>query len=82
MPEHPPKGSDFTIARPDDLGKAIVESRRRAGLTQAELAEWLEVSRYAVQELETEMQVRRLQRIIDALDVLGLELVVRAKRAR
>ena len=73
---------DKTITDPDELGRAIAEARQRGGVTQAELAEWLGVSRIAIVELESGMQVRRLQRVVDALDVLGLELVVRTKRAR
>jgi HTH-type transcriptional regulator / antitoxin HipB len=74
--------TETTITKPDELGEAIAAARQRAGVTQAELADWLQVGRTAVVDLESGMDVRRLRRLMEALDVLGLELVVRPKRAR
>lgn len=62
-------------------GTLIRDSRRRAGLTQAVLAERLGMSRATLSQLENgviqELGVRRLSQVCDRL---GLEVVVRPRR--
>jgi HTH-type transcriptional regulator/antitoxin HipB len=66
-----------------DAGVLIRESRRRAGLTQAELAKRLKMSRATISRLESgtiqELGIRKFAQVADRL---GLEITVRPKRAR
>jgi len=61
----------------------IREARRKAGLTQAELAKSLGMSRATISQLETgvivELGVRKLGQICDRL---GLEVAVQPRRAQ
>jgi DNA-binding XRE family transcriptional regulator len=57
------------------LGAAIAQLRHTRGLTQAELSEWLGVDRSTVVRLEAG-DVAQLRRLMDALSVLGADLVV------
>jgi DNA-binding XRE family transcriptional regulator len=59
----------------EGLGAAIAQLRHTRGLTQAELSEWLGVDRSTVVRLEAG-DVAQLRRLMDALSVLGADLVV------
>ena len=64
-------------------GSMIREARRKAGLTQAELAKSLGMSRATISQLETgvivELGVRKLGQICDRL---GLEVAVQPRRTQ
>jgi transcriptional regulator with XRE-family HTH domain len=66
-----------------DAGVLIREARQRAGLTQAELAKSLRMSRATISQLENgvivELGVRKLGQICDRL---GLEVAVRPRQAQ
>jgi len=66
-----------------ETGTLIRDARRKAGLTQAELAQRLGMSRATISQLETgviaELGVRKLAALCDRL---GLEVVVRPQATR
>ncbi|MGZ5294171.1 MAG: helix-turn-helix domain-containing protein [Actinomycetota bacterium] len=58
-----------------DAGTLIREARRRAGLTQAELAERLGTTQSAIARLERGATEPSYERVARAVDACGLELV-------
>jgi HTH-type transcriptional regulator / antitoxin HipB len=67
----------YSIRSAADLGAAIQDARREAGLTQLELAEGAGVSRAYLAHIERGRSSRLLELLLDLLRVLDLELVVR-----
>lgn len=65
-----------------DLGAQVRSARRTQGMTQADLASRLGVSRDWVVRLEQGHPRLEAQRVLDALSVLGLSLDVRASGTR
>ena len=63
-------------------GKLLADARRRAGLTQAELAKRLAISQAAVAQLERADANPRLATLDRALRATGAELVVSTRRRR
>ena len=64
------------IRRPEDLGLAVSEARRAAGLTQAQLAEQCGVERTYLAKLESGLSTLLLERSVRLLRRLGARLVV------
>jgi transcriptional regulator with XRE-family HTH domain len=64
------------IRRPQDLGLAVSESRRIAGLTQAQLSDAAGVDRTYLAKLEAGLTTVLLDRSIRLLRRLGARLVV------
>lgn len=62
------------IRRPEDIAAAVREARRKAGLTQVELASRLEVNREWVYRLENGEPGVSLGMVLRALNVLGVHL--------
>lgn len=67
------------VRRPADIGSAIADSRRALDMSQQEFAEWLSADRSYVSRLENGESVKKLDRMLAAMEALGLELVVRRK---
>jgi transcriptional regulator with XRE-family HTH domain len=63
-------------------GKLVADARRRAGLTQAELAKRLAISQAAVAQLERADSNPRLATLDRALRATGVELVVATRPRR
>src|SRR5271165_1720541 len=63
-------------------GKVLADARRRAGLTQADLAKRLAVSQAAVAQLERADSNPRLATLDRALRAAGVELVVATRPRR
>jgi transcriptional regulator with XRE-family HTH domain len=63
-------------------GKLLADARRRAGLTQADLAKRLTISQAAVAQLERSDSNPRLATLDRALRATGVELVVTTRRRR
>lgn len=63
-------------------GKLLADARRRAGLTQAELARRLTISQAAVAQLERADSNPRLATLDRALRAVGVELVVTTRPRR
>jgi transcriptional regulator with XRE-family HTH domain len=67
---------DIEIRRPQDLGLAVSEARRMAGLTQAQLSDDSGVDRTYLAKLEAGLTTLLLDRSIRLLRRLGARLVV------
>ncbi len=66
---------------PPGLGAAVERQRRLLGLTQQQLADLAGVGVVFLYELEHEKQTVRLDKVLDVLRTLGLELrLARGKR--
>jgi len=63
-------------------GKLLADARRRAGLTQADLAERLAISQAAVAQLERSDSNPRLATLDRALRATGVELVLTTRPRR
>jgi transcriptional regulator with XRE-family HTH domain len=63
-------------------GKLLADARRRAGLTQADLAKRLTISQAAVAQLERSDSNPRLATLDRALRATGVELVVTTRPRR
>ncbi|MGI8949693.1 MAG: helix-turn-helix domain-containing protein [Ornithinimicrobium sp.] len=61
-----------------DLGSFVAAVRRERGLTQAELAGLLGISRRSVYELEGGKSTQYVERLFGALRLLGVSLEARA----
>lgn len=58
----------------EQLGKGIRRARRAAGLSQAELARRLDVSRASVANWETGVMAPRFRTVVAIADALGCRL--------
>jgi y4mF family transcriptional regulator len=58
------------------LGAAVRTAREQAGLTQAQLARGAKVGLKFLYELESGKETLRADKVLDVLEVLGLQLVV------
>jgi y4mF family transcriptional regulator len=65
-----------------ELGAKVEERRRALQLRQEELAELADVSVRFVRTLEHGKSSVRLDKVLDVLDVLGLDLDVRVRSQR
>ena len=68
--------------RASELGVAVRRRREDLGLSQVELAELAAVSTRFVHTLEADKATLRLDKVLDVLQVLGLELRVTRGRGR
>lgn len=66
----------MNIRRPNDLGAAVKEARRKRRMNQTELAARLEVNRESVSRLERGDPGITLGIVLRALNVLGLSLAL------
>jgi len=71
----------MNIRRPNDLGAAVKEARRKQGMNQTELAERLEVNRESVSRLERGDPGITLGIVLRALNILGLSLALEDEAA-
>ena len=65
-----------------ELGLVIREQRKRLALKQLDLAGLGNTGNRFIVEVENGKPTAQIQKVLDLLDLLGLELVVRAKAAR
>ena len=65
-----------------ELGVVIREQRKRLALKQLDLAGMGNTGNRFIVDLENGKLTVQLQKVLDVMDLLGLELVVRAKAAR
>ncbi len=65
-----------------DLGAIIRDRRKQLALTQLELAELANSGNRFIVEVENGKPTVQLQKVLDLVQLLGLELVVRAKTTR
>jgi transcriptional regulator with XRE-family HTH domain len=64
------------------IAETLRLTRNKAGLTQAELAEFIGVDRFVVARLESGRATTQVRQLIEALAALGLELTVVPKSRR
>lgn len=65
-----------------ELGALIREQRKRLALKQLDVAGLGNTGNRFIVDLENGKPTVQLQKVLDLLDLLGLEVVVRAKAAR
>ena len=64
------------------LARAVRARRKRLGVSQLELARLAQVGPVFIYDLESGKATLRLDKLLDVLDVLGLELAVREGASR
>jgi HTH-type transcriptional regulator / antitoxin HipB len=69
--------SDFPIRTPEQLIPLFSAFRKRAGLSQSELARRIGVGQQTVSQLERNPNKATLERLLRALTALDVELVLR-----
>jgi transcriptional regulator with XRE-family HTH domain len=66
----------------DRLATRIKAARREAGLTQAELGEFVGADRYAIAALERGHLTTQVRRLLQVLDAVGLEIDLQPRTRR
>lgn len=74
--------TETSIRSSIELGAVIREQRKRLALKQLDLAGLGNTGNRFIVEVENGKPTAQIQKVLDLLDLLGLELVVRAKAAR
>jgi len=69
--------SDFTVRTPEHLPALLQGFRKKAGLTQAEVAARLGMRQQTLSALERNAENVSAGRLLKLLSVLGVELVLR-----
>jgi len=72
-----PGEGPFRVYTPASIGAAIRHYRRRAGLTQAQLADLSGLERTYLSRLENGHETEQLKRILAALRQLGVRMTLR-----
>lgn len=75
-------GTETAIRSSVELGAVIRERRKRLALTQLDLAGLGNTGNRFVVDLENGKPTVQLQKVLDLMDLLGLEVVVRTKASR
>lgn len=75
-------GAEPRIRSSGELGAIIREQRRRMALTQIDLAGLGNTGNRFIVDMENGKPTVQLQKVLDLMDLLGLEVVVRTKAAR
>lgn len=68
-----------TIRQSEDLGKLVRQLRTEQGLLQIDLAGLAGTGNRFIVDLERGKPTLQLQKVLDVLDLIGLEVVVRRK---
>lgn len=71
-----------SVSTPKDLGEVIRATRKAQGLTQAALAGIGNTGNRVIVDIENGKPTAQIQKVLDLMDLLGLELVVRQKGSR
>jgi HTH-type transcriptional regulator / antitoxin HipB len=74
--------AEVVIRSSNELGALVRTQRKRLALTQLDVAGVGNTGNRFVVELESGKPTLQLQKVLDVMDLLGLELVVRAKSGR
>lgn len=72
-------GSDQVIQSTTELGQLARERRQQMALTQLDVAGLSNTGNRFIVELEQGKPTLQLQKVLDVLSLLGLEVVIRAK---
>lgn len=83
MPADSPTSTPaVTIHSAAELGEVVKEARRAQGLLQSDLAGLSGTGNRFIGELERGKPTLQLQKVLNMLDLLGLEVRVAPKRAK
>jgi y4mF family transcriptional regulator len=82
LPIGNPFGTQATIRSSVELGTLIREQRKRLALKQLDIAGLGNTGNRFIVDLENGKPTVQLQKVLDVMDLLGLEVVVRPKAAR
>lgn len=82
LPSGKPMGQEATIRSSVELGAVVREQRKRLSLKQLDIAGMGNTGNRFIVDLENGKPTVQLQKVLDVMDLLGLELVVRTKAAR
>ncbi|MGY2461200.1 helix-turn-helix transcriptional regulator [Vreelandella sulfidaeris] len=74
-----PSSVTTTIRQSEDLGKLVRQLRAEQGLLQIDLAGLAGTGNRFIVDLERGKPTLQLQKVLDVLDLIGLEVVVRRK---
>lgn len=77
-----PDKSATKIAAAADLGNIVFSARKEQGLTQIDIAGLAQTGNRFVVDLEKGKPTIQLQKALDILELLGLELIIRKKVTR
>ena len=81
LPKGNIKEKDTTIHTAADLGRLVRETRKQQALTQIDIAGLGNTGNRFIVDLENGKPTVQLQKTLDIMALLGLEVVVRAKGA-
>ncbi len=73
---------EVTVRSSVELGDAVREQRKRLALKQLDIAGLGNTGNRFIVDLENGKPTVQLQKVLDVMDLLGLEVVVRPKAAR
>lgn len=65
-----------------DLGQAVRQQRKQLAMNQLDIAGMGNTGNRFIVELERGKPTLQLQKVLDVMDLLGLEMVVRSKTTR
>jgi len=74
--------SEIAVRSSEELGAVVRAQRRRLTLKQIDIAGLGNTGNRFIVDLENGKPTVQLQKVLDIMDLLGLELVVRTKRGR
>lgn len=74
--------AETVIRSSAELGAAVREQRKRLALKQLDIAGLGNTGNRFIVELENGKPTMQIQKVLDVVDLLGLELIVRPKAAR
>ncbi|MDN7131083.1 helix-turn-helix transcriptional regulator [Halomonas sp. MC140] len=74
--------SPTTIRQSEDLGHLVRQLRAEQGLLQIDLAGLAGTGNRFIVDLERGKPTLQLQKVLDVLDLMGLEVVVKRKGAK
>lgn len=72
---------DIKIKTVSDLGSAVQKTRKGQALTQVDIAGLAQTGNRFLVDLENGKETIQLGKVLKVLELLGLELVIRAKGA-
>lgn len=82
LPSGNRSSQEATVRSSVELGAVVREQRKRLALKQLDIAGLGNTGNRFIVDLENGKPTVQLQKVLDVMDLLGLELVVRPKAAR
>ena len=82
LPIGNPLARETKVRSSIDLGTVVREQRKRLALKQLDIAGLGNTGNRFIVDLENGKPTVQLQKVLDVMDLLGLEVVVRPKAAR